>query len=215
MNGILCGMENDHYTVENTASDRPHEDPSQEFKALQTVITALQPLTPGARARIFESVGTFLQISSSQRRVEHHERIVPPSSSTQGQVHPSFSEDRSMSPKEFLREKQPRTDVERVACLAYYLTHYRDINHFKTLDLSKLNTEAAQPKFSNAANSTNNAVKRGYLVPATKGQRQLSAAGEQFVQALPDRDAAKAAMTSARPRRRNRARTTSSGKSSD
>jgi len=107
-----------------------------------------------------------------------------------------------MSPKEFMIEKQPRTDVERVACLAYYLTHYRDQPHFKTLDLSKLNTEAAQPKFSNAANSVNNAVKRGYLAPSTKGNRQLSAAGEQFVHALPDREAAKNAMANHRPRRR-------------
>ena len=59
-----------------------------------------------------------------------------------------------MSPKEFLLEKQPRTDVERIACLAFYLTHYRDTPHFKTLELSKLNTEAAQQKFANAANAT-------------------------------------------------------------
>jgi hypothetical protein len=109
-----------------------------------------------------------------------------------------------MSPKDFMVEKQPRTDVERLACLAFYLTRYRDQPHFKTLDLSKLNTEAAQPKFSNAANSVNNAVKQGYLVPSTKGNRQLSAAGEQFVQALPDREAAKNAMASLRPRRRSK-----------
>jgi restriction endonuclease Mrr len=121
-----------------------------------------------------------------------------------GQSYPAFSEDTSMSPKEFLLEKQPRTDVERIACLAYYLTHYRDTPHFKTLDLNKLNTEAAQPKFSNATVSANNAQKRGYLVPSTKGHRQISAAGEQFVRALPDREAAKAAMTALRPRRRNK-----------
>jgi hypothetical protein len=109
-----------------------------------------------------------------------------------------------MSPKQFILEKQPRTDVERIACLGYYLTHYRETPNFKTLDLSKLNTEAAQPKFSNAANSTSNAVKTGYLVPSTRGQKQLSAAGEQFVRALPERDAAKAAMAVTRPRRRKK-----------
>jgi hypothetical protein len=109
-----------------------------------------------------------------------------------------------MSPKEFMFLKQPRTDVERIAVLAYYLTHYRDMRHFRTLDLSKLNTEAAQPKFSNAASSANNAVKRHYLVPSTKGNRQLSAAGERFVEALPDRDAARQAMTAAQPRRRQK-----------
>ncbi len=113
-----------------------------------------------------------------------------------------------MSAKEFLLEKGPRTDVERIACLAYYLTHYRSTPHFKTIDLSILNTEAAQPKFANAAYSANNAVKLGYLVASTKGQRQLSAIGERFVRALPDRDAAKEALTSLRKRRPKRSRNT-------
>lgn len=109
-----------------------------------------------------------------------------------------------MSPKDFIMEKQPRTDVERVASLAYYLTHYKNTPHFRTLDISKMNTEAAQPKFSNAAMAVDNATKTGYLVPATKGNKQLSARGEQFVQALPDRDAAKEVMSNTRQRRRTR-----------
>ena len=109
-----------------------------------------------------------------------------------------------MPPKTFMLQKQPVTDVEKVACLAYYLTHYRDTPHFKTLDISTLNTEAAQPKFSNAAVAMENATKMGYLVPATKGNKQLSGAGETSVQKLPDREAAKAAMSVSRPRRRAR-----------
>jgi hypothetical protein len=101
-------------------------------------------------------------------------------------------------------EKQPRTDVDKVACLAYYLSHYRDTPHFRTLDISKLNTEAAQVKFSNPAVAVDNAVKRNFLVPAPKGNKQLSTLGEQFVQALPDRDKAKAIIVTARPRRKAR-----------
>ena len=154
-------------------------NPQAEFRALQNVIEALQPLDPDARRRIFAAASTFLEIGSSpaadQRPVG--EMASWPSGDTS---YPSFAADRMMSPKEFLIAKQPRSDVERIAVLAYYLTHYRDLPFFKTLDLSKLNTDAAQPKFSNAANSASNAVKRGYLVSATKGQRQLSAAGGQF-----------------------------------
>jgi len=113
-----------------------------------------------------------------------------------------FSKDRDISPKEFLLKKQPRTDVERVTCLAYYLTQYREQRYFKTLDISKLNTEAAQIKFSNPAKAVDNATSYGYLAPATKGNKQISAGGELFVDALPDRDAARAAMLNARPRRR-------------
>jgi hypothetical protein len=171
-----------------------------EWRALQSVIGALQPLNDEARHRIFESVSTFLRIAAGGRSLPLTTRDAE--SSFRPQNYPAFSTDTSMSPKEFMLDKQPRTDVERVACLAYYLTQFRSISSFKTLDLSKLNTEAAQPKFSNAANSVNNAVKRGYLVPSNKGFRQLSAAGEQFVRALPDRVAARQAMDAARPRRR-------------
>ncbi len=109
-----------------------------------------------------------------------------------------------MSPKEFVLQKQPRTDVERVACLAFYLTHYRNTPHFKTIDISKLNTEAAQSKLSNPAVAVDNATKTGYLAPAIKGTKQLSAPGEVFVQALPDREAAKAAMERIKPRKKSR-----------
>ena len=116
----------------------------------------------------------------------------------------SFSEDRSIPPKQFMAEKQPKADVERVACLAYYLTHFRDTPYFKTLDISKINTEAAQIKFSNPTVAVENAAKMGYLVPASKGNKQISHIGEQFVQALPDREKAKAIMMQARPRRKKR-----------
>jgi hypothetical protein len=171
-----------------------------EFNALQAVIAALQPLPDEARKRIHQAAAMFLKLGQT---VATHSDSRAASGGSSAPGLRSYSHDASMSPKEFMLEKQPRTDVERVACLAYYLTHFRDTPYFKTLDLSKLNTEAAQPKFANAANSTNNAVKRGYLAPGTKGNRQLSAAGEQFVRALPDRDSAKTAMSLIKPRRRS------------
>ncbi len=116
----------------------------------------------------------------------------------------SFSEDRSISPKDFILEKQHQTDVERVTCLAYYLTHYRDTPNFKPVDISTLNTEAAQPKLSNARQAVRNAVVSGYLALAANDTKQISALGGQFVQALPDREAAKASMTNARPKRKTR-----------
>ena len=72
------------------------------------------------------------------------------------------------------------------------------------MDLSILNTEGAQSKFSNAAYAVENATKLGYLVPGTKGHKQLSAIGEKFVLALPDRDAAKEVMSNARRKRKPR-----------
>lgn len=170
-----------------------------DLQVLTEVLTALKKLDHEAQERLIQTVCTFLKLSPVSRKSESHS---PGVSAPHNFPRPgSFSEDRSLSAKEFMLDKQPRTDVERVACLAYYLTHYANTPHFQTVDISKVNTEAAQVKFSNAAFAVNNAVQSGYLVPAPHGKKQLSAAGERFVQALPDRDAAKKVMDNVRPRR--------------
>jgi hypothetical protein len=183
-----------------------------EFQALQAVISALQPLDQEARNRILDSAATFLGISQQSPRpvqgLSHSPTSGPGSVSSSFDSRPRFSDDTTMSPKDFMMEKAPKTDVERIACLAYYLTNYRGTQHFKTLDISTLNTEAAQPKFSNTTYSTNNAVKLGYIVSSTKGHRQLSALGERFVQALPDRNLAKEVLLSLRRKNRGKRKRT-------
>jgi hypothetical protein len=173
-----------------------------DIEVLNQIIQLLQPLPIERRIRLVRTLLTFLGIDSGGTRAEAG------MAGFQTEVRPSsrvpYSLELSSSPKQFLVEKQPRTDVERVACLAYYLTHYRDTPHFKTIDLSKLNTEAAQPRLSNANYATKNALAYGYLAQASKGQRQLSAAGEQFVNALPDRTAAKAIMTNLKRKRQKK-----------
>jgi hypothetical protein len=178
-------------------------DTTSEFEVLQKVISALSPLAGEARRRILESASLFLKIEPRSRPLK--QTFYPNDSNATAPTSRSpFSEDTSMSAKEFLLEKQPKTDVERIACLAYYLTHYRGTPHFKTVDLSMLNTEAAQPKFSNATVSSNNSLQMGYLAPSAKGQRQMSAAGERFVRALPDREAAKMALETIRRKPRTK-----------
>ena len=171
-----------------------------ELQAFHSIISALNPLPNEARRRLLESAATLLSIEQSPRPYA----VVPAPAATSSSWRSAapFSTDTEMSPKDFLFAKGPQSDVERIACLAYYLTHYRAAPHFKTVDLSLLNTEAAQPKFANTSVSSNNAVKLGYLVSSTKGQRQLSAVGERFVRALPDRDTAKEALASLRKRSR-------------
>jgi hypothetical protein len=168
-------------------------------EALNAIIQVLSGLDESARTRVLNSVATFFEHEASRPQAPSI-NITTDSHSTR----PAFSENRDPSPKEFLFQKQPRTDIERIACLAYYLTHYRDVPHFKTLDLGKLNTEAAQIKFSNAAYATDNATKAGYLAPSAKGHKQITAWGEQFVAALPDREAANKVMAQARNRKNAR-----------
>lgn len=192
MNENKGPSENDEQIPSSTAESLTDLDVLTEV--LPDVIAAFKKVGPDARKRLITTVATIFGIESYSGG--------PTGTVTRSE--PSFSEDRSISPKDFLWQKQPRTDVERVACLAYYLTHYRDTPHFKTLDISQLNTEAAQTKFANAAKAVNNASSYGYLAATTKGNKQLTAAGELFVEALPDRDSARQAMAGGRPRRRRK-----------
>ena len=184
-----------------------YPDEAAEVELLTRMLADLRKLSPASREKLLQMVLTFFGMPLRQGF-----RVTQPTEALPSQLSPGsiaeaasrFSEDRSITPKQFIAEKQPRTDVEKVACLAYYLTHYRETPHFRTLDISKLNTEAAQIKFSNPAFAVENAAKMNYLVPASKGAKQLSYFGEQFVQALPDRERAKAVMAHARPRRKTR-----------
>jgi hypothetical protein len=175
------------------------QDRAKETDVLSKVVRAFQELAPEAQQRLLNAVVAFLglQINGPQPRPALSGAADSDRSSA-----PRFSDNRTPTPKEFVFDKRPATDVERIACLAYYSTHYLDTPHFKTLDLSKLNTDAAQLKFSNAAQAVDNATKAGFLVPASKGSKQLSKIGELYVQALPDREAARAAVANVRPKRR-------------
>lgn len=183
----------------------PRDNKASAGSAISTVISILEGLDDETRGRVLSAVGSYFNVDLSS--VSQPRPIQSPVSFTHGTTPGlGFAKENAPTPKLFLMEKQPRTDVERIACLAYYLAHYRDTPQFKTLDLGKLNTEAAQPKFSNAAYTVNNAQKMGYLVPGTKGQRQLSGPGERFVAALPDRSAAREALEASLPRRKTKKR---------
>jgi hypothetical protein len=184
------------------------------LEAFNSIVKALKGLDADIQKRTLQAVVTFLNISFpiAENGIKVQEfKNSGVSNSYQSET--SFSVNRDISPKDFIRDKLPRTDVERVACLAYYLTHYRSLQYFKTLEISALNTEAAQPKLSNAAYTVDNAAKAGLLVQGERGSKQLSAAGEIFVQALPDRDAAKAALANMRIKRR--AKRNSKGSTTD
>jgi len=177
---------------------------SREAQALARVIETLEELEPASRARVLQTASVFYSAEGVVRQDLGISRPTVQRQHSDPMPIASFTEDRTPSPKEFLLTKKPATDVDRITCLAYYLTHFKNTPHFKTLDLSKLNTEAAQIKLSNAAQAVDNATRAGLLVSAAKGNKQISAAGELYVQALPDKLAAKSAIDHFRPKRKGR-----------
>jgi hypothetical protein len=176
----------------------PKDSARSVAEALNNVIKVLSDLDEPSRARVLNSVAIFFGHAPSSHSVTND---APSLGNVDHQLRPAFSDERTISPKDFMFQKQPKTDIERIACLAFYLTHFRNMLHFKTLDLAKLNTEAAQIKFSNVSYATENATKAGYLATAARGTKQITSWGEQFVVALPDREAALKAISQARKRK--------------
>jgi hypothetical protein len=116
---------------EESELNNQHENQVDDLAVLQQIISALQQVSKKSRERLIQTILTFFDFSSAT--------MIRPASldmprSTAGGL-PTFSEDRTISPKEFIMEKHPQTDVERVACLAYYLSHfiYHISETFRTL----------------------------------------------------------------------------------
>jgi hypothetical protein len=112
----------------------------------------------------------------------------------------------NLTPKQFIAQRKPSTDYQRVACLAYYLTHHRNLPQFKTADISKLATEAAM-HLSNPTVAVMHATNTyGFLVKAGAAKKQIATLGEEVVKALPDQEMVKAAIAEQAPRRRRKRR---------
>lgn len=207
--------------AENETNDTTEADDFKVFtKVLTEVVSLTRELNATSRARLLRTLASMFDYplggpSSASINPEPGRIGVQGYAPSISVSSAPFSEDRALSPKQFMYAKRPMSDIERMACLAYYLTHYRDTPHFKTLDLSKLNTEAAQIKFSNPAQAVDNATRSGFLVQVGQAKKQLSANGELYVQALPDRAAAKEAVAHARRPRRARPRSPGASRTED
>lgn len=101
----------------------------------------------------------------------------------------------------FIRHKKPATDVERVACLVYFLTKTTNQHGFSSQMISAAHTESGGSAI-NMHRALDNAT-RGAKFISNRGARekQITPLGEDVVEALPNRDAVAAAQTEARQRK--------------
>jgi hypothetical protein len=177
---------------------------TQELDALTVVLSALGPLEADKRAFVFRTAAERLQISGvvQNGKVPGH-----PTPTVEGNNGTPDQGLEGVSPKEFLRRKKPISELQRIVCLAYYLANARNQPHFKTSDLTALNTEGAGSNFSNASKTVGNATLQSrFLAPAGKGgSKQITPHGEDYVRALPDQEAAKAVVAAHKsPRRKGK-----------
>ena len=170
---------------------------------------ALAPLDERGRRFVLKTVaerlGTSLSLDENhQHREDQDQRTSLRSDPEARSAAPPTPS--GQTPKEFLREKSPTSEVHRIACLAYYLTHLKCQPQFNTKDLSLLNSEAGLTRMSNASTTVANAEKSGLLTLLGHGKKQITALGEDVVKALPDRSAVKLVMSARRKPRKRRAK---------
>lgn len=188
------------------------DSPSNEqrlFRAVQDVYAVLKPLKADGRERVLATVGAFFGAGDSPvapvaapkapKAAAKRPAAPAPKPAAAAKVPQAAASGDAPSPKAFMAEKKPATDVERVACLAYYLTHHRDTKQFKAGDIRALAEEAGEKPFSNTMTSVNNTTRAGFLGAVSRGNKRLSATGKRYVEKLPDRAAAKAGKPKAAP----------------
>ena len=177
------------------ATSSPLPDYDSELEALASVLKALAPLPDDSKTFVFRTAAERLGLSCGNIRRESSTR----SESDQGNR--SERSELTMTPKGFLRSKRPSSELQRMVCLAYYLTFVQEKPHFKTQDLTALNTDAAGGKFSNPSATVRNATSQSrFFAPGPKGTKQITSLGEDYVNALPDQDEAKTVVLSHKPR---------------
>jgi hypothetical protein len=173
--------------------------PDGEVKAMDAAFNALSSLKPEEKRRVLTWLWEKLEVGGAQPAGLQS----PAAPSAPGGNSSHAAPSGNLTAKTFLAQKDPKTDAERITCLAYYLTHYKATPRFKTKALAAANIEAAQPKFSNPAVAVMNAAGSKYLSAAGGGDKQITVLGEKLVDALPDREKVNALR---KPRRRKPAK---------
>src|SRR5437667_9999837 len=101
-------------------------DERQIHEATKDVIDRLAEFDNETRRRVFRRAMGFFELdlfpsSDPVRRSQTEEETLPAQRRVMNGTEPRFAERSELPPKDFMFQKQPRTDIERIACLAYYL----------------------------------------------------------------------------------------------
>src|SRR6266851_5769825 len=110
------------------SDDTAVTDEREIHEAAKEMINRLERFDQDARRRVLQKALGFFQMNlapAAEYRGPSEDRPqTQHGSQNGGALH--FTDRAELPPKGFLFQKQPHTDIERVACLAYFLTHYRD-----------------------------------------------------------------------------------------
>jgi len=156
---------------------------SSKLKAIEVIVKELQKLEEQDRQGVISFALDQLGMKSIQGST------VPLGGAGQSATPGNSSTGINNSMADFVKNKKPQNEYQRVAVIAYYLEHKDRKKEFKNIEMSKANTEnARQPKISNITDVVSKARDRYKFLTKGMGKatHQLSTHGADIVEALPD-----------------------------
>lgn len=177
--------------------------------AVKVITQALTPLRDEERHRALrwatDNLGINLGTTQAAPGAPPGAVVPAPQSGQPAGATPQSAPGTTPTPKDFMEQKQPKTDAERITCLAYYLTHHRNLRAFAPKDLTRLNDDAHGDTFSNPSMACINAERQNrFLASAGRGKKRITTRGEALVKALPDREVVKTSLSTRPVRKRKR-----------
>jgi hypothetical protein len=179
------------------------QDPTS---ALVAVVKALEPLEDKDREWVQQSAASRWNLGS----VSAITSPIPAIRTGGGPVVTASADVQSALAKNdvraFIRLKRPNTDVQRVACLGYFLTQVSGQQGFSSKDITKAHVDSGAPSI-NVTRALDNATRAAkYLSNRGPKEKQLTTLGEDVVLALPDQQLVKEAEAAGKMRGKARAK---------
>jgi hypothetical protein len=125
--------------------------------ALEAVYAALKDLDAAGRKRVLSSAFALLEIEGLPASTQTHQVLHQP------HPHQQPVQTRPVSLIELAQEKEPGTNVQRIALYAYYREKYENQHRFTRNDLEPYFAKAKQPPSSNYDRDFVEAVRRGWI----------------------------------------------------
>ncbi|MGN6294250.1 MAG: hypothetical protein ACTHMV_16000 [Chitinophagaceae bacterium] len=156
-----------------------------EIEILKEIDKLLEHLLAEERQRIFNFLSSKYTISLGVAAVNSGKIL--------DNKNQSFSTGTTI--KQFITAKKPNGFCEQIICLGYFLEKIQGLEIFESKDMTEANTAARVTKIPHTSLYLKSCFAQyGYLVQVGGGKKALCARGEALVEALPDRDAVKAAL---------------------
>jgi hypothetical protein len=170
-------------------------------EALVTVVKALEALSDSDRQWVLVSAASKYTMASPVTQVG-----TGPTGAGATTLLPALAGNAQAAlakkdPRAFIRAKKPTTDIQRVACLGYYIMQTTGNLGFTSKDVAKANTDSGEGSF-NLPRAMDNATRAAkYISNRGPREKQLTALGEDVVNALPDQATVKTVEDSSKARR--------------